>query len=119
MRDPLAGLDFGEDSPDEFGRDTGDGLTLDYKGQPRAKNGQFTYGKLGGGSTKGKKAGKMKSAKARMSRKEKARVSSGILTDHPKLKPGEIKIYDYGTYQYRIFVKGPGEYDFISRIKLK
>lgn len=119
LRDPLAGLDFGGNDPGPFEQETGDGLTLDYKGQPRAKNGQFTYGKLGVGSTKGKKAGKIKSSKVKMSRKEFERVTSGFFTDHPKLKPGEIKVYAYGTYQYRIFVKGPGEYDFISRIKLK
>lgn len=90
---------------------------MDYKGRPRAKNGQFTYGKLGGGSTTGKKSGKMKSAK--MSRKEFERVSSGILTDHPKLKPGERKSYEYGFYRYHFIVKGPGEYSFLFKNKLK
>ena len=119
LRDPLAGLSFGGEESGPFEQDTEDSLTVDYKGQPRAKNGQFSYGKLGGSSTKGKKSGKIKTAKAKMGRKEFERVTSGFFTDHPKVKPGEIKVYDYGTYQYRIFVKGPGEYDFISRIKLK
>ena len=89
---------------------------MDYKGQPRAKNGQFTYGKLGGGSTKGKKAGKIK--RPGLSRKEKARVSSGILTDHPKLKPGESSYYFYGKNFYGFTVKGPGEYSFTRRIPI-
>ncbi len=119
LADPLAGLDFGADGPDELQRVTGDGLTVDYKGQPRAKNGQFTYGKLGGGSTKGKKAGKMKSAKARMGPKEFARVSSSFFTDHPTLKPGTVKYYSHGTHRYRVTVKDPGEYEFSQKKKLK
>lgn len=117
LRDPLAGLDFGNNGPGPFEQETGDGLTLDYKGQPRAKNGQFTYGKLGGGgSTTGRKSGKMKPA--RMSRKEFERVSSGILTDHPKLKPGESSYYLYGKNFYSFTVKGPGEYRFTRRMPI-
>ena len=115
LRDPLAGLDFVEEPPDNFERDTGDGLALDYKGQPRAKNGQFTYGKLGGGagSTRGQK-------RAKMGWKEKARVSSGILTDHPKLKPGTRKYrYQYGDYSYWFSVNGPGDYNFHRRNKIR
>lgn len=119
LRDPLAGLGFGGEDQDAFQRDAGDALTLDYKGQPRTKNGQFTYGKLGGGSTAGKKSGKVKTAKVKMSRKEFERVSSGILTDHPKLKPGERKSYEYGFYRYHFVVKGPGEYSFLFKNKLK
>ncbi len=118
LHDPLAGLDFGGGNVGAFERDTGDGLTLDYKGQPRAKNGRFSYGKLGGGSTAGKKSGKVKTAEARMSRKEKARVSSGILTDHPKLKPGESSYYFYGKNFYTFTVKGPGEYRFTRRMPI-
>lgn len=119
LRDPLAGLGLGGEGADPFERDTGDALTLDYKGQPRAKNGQFTYGKLGGRSTKGKKSGKIQQAKAKMSRKEFERVTSGFFTDHPKLKPGAIKMYAYGTHKYQVLVKGPGEYIFLSKSKLK
>lgn len=119
LRDPLAGIGFGGEEASPFDRETGDSLTMDYKGQPREKNGQFSCGKLGKSSTSKKKSGKIKQAKAKMSRKEFERVTSGLFTDHPELKTGEIKIYDYGTYQYRVFVKGPGEYRFISRTKLK
>lgn len=119
LRDPLAGLDFGGNDPGPFEQETGDGLTVDYKGQPRAKNGQFTYGKLGGGSTKGKKAGKIKSSKVKMSRKEFERVTSGFFTDHPSLKPGTERTYEYGVYQYRVIVKGPGNYEFKSKKRLK
>lgn len=119
LSDPLAGLDFGGNDPGPFEQETGDGLTLDYKGQPRAKNGQFTYGKLGGGgSTKGKKAGKIKSSKVKMGPKEFERVSSGILTDHPKLKLGESSYYFYGKNFYSFTVKGPGEYRFTRRMSI-
>lgn len=116
LRDPLAGLGLGGEGADPFERDTGDALTLDYKGQPRAKNGQFTYGKLGGRSTKEKKSGKI--GKKGIGPKEFERVSSGFFTDHPKLKPGTVKYYSYGTYRYRVVVKGPGEYEFTSKKKL-
>ena len=109
LRDPLAGLGFG--------LETEDALTLDYKGQPRDKHGRFTYGKLSGGSTSGGKRGKM--SPVRMGKRETARVSSGILTDHPKLKPGERRIYEYGTHRYFFVVNGPGEYSFLSKTKLK
>jgi len=111
LRDPLAGLGFG--------LETEDALTLDYKGQPRDKHGRFTYGKLsgGGGSTGTKKRGKISSQ--RMGKKEAARVSSGILTDHPKLKAGESYSYCYGKYHYKFTVNGPGDYNFYVRTRLK
>ena len=105
LRDPLAGLGFG--------LETEDALTLDYKGQPRDKHGRFTYGKLSGGSTSGGKRGKM--SPVRMGKREAARVSSGILTDHPKLKAGEVSSYLHGKYFYRFVVKGPGDYRFTER----
>lgn len=118
LRDPLAGLSFGGGNLDAFEQDTGDSLTVDYKGQPRAKNGQFSYGKLGGSSTAAKKSGKIKTAKAEMSRKEFERVTSGIFTDHPKLKPGESSYYFYGKNFYSFTVKGPGEYRFTRRMPI-
>ena len=101
-----------------FGLETGDALTLDYKGQPRDKHGRFTYGKLSGGSTSGGKRGKM--SPVRMEKQEAARVSSGILTDHPKLKAGpEQHMYAYGKYSYTFTVNGPGDYRFTKRTRLK
>ena len=117
LRDPLMGLDF-EGETDPFEQMTGDAQALDYKGQPRTKNGRFTYGKLSGTSTTSGKRGKMKSQ--RMSKKEAARVSSGILTDHPDLKPGpESHTYFYGKYGYNFSVNGPGDYLFRGRFRLK
>lgn len=114
LKDPISGLEGSVFDPFEL--PVADSLTLDYKGQPREENGRFTFGKLGG---KRKSALKKRPESAKMSKDEVRRVSSGILTDHPKLKPGERRYYDYGTYQYRIEVKGPGEYTFLSRKKLK
>ena len=113
LRDPLAGLDFGGDG-EVFAQDA---LALDYKGQPREKNGRFTHGKLKGSSTKAKKDGKIGTSK--MTAREASRVSSGILTDHPNWKPGEQHIYEYGQYSYRVRVNAPGEYHFHGRRKLK
>lgn len=83
-------------------RSKGDKLEERYAGQPRKKNGQFTFGK------------------ARLSKAERLRVSSGILTDHPKLKPGNKSYeYEYGDYIYEFSVKEPGTYIFHSRKKIK
>ena len=119
LRDPLAGLGFGGEEAGPFDRETGDGLTADYKGQPREKNGRFSHGKLGKSSTAKKKSGKIKPAKAKMGPKEFERVTSGFFTDHPMLKPGAVKYYSYGTHRYRVTVKGPGEYEFSQKKKLK
>lgn len=113
LSDPFAGLT----PPNAFEEPAGDSLTLDYKGQPRDKGGRFTYGKLNGSSGKGSTS-KGKSGKLAMSRAEKRRVSSGILTDHPNLKPGEEADYFYGRYYYRFTVEGPGEYFFTFRMKI-
>ena len=119
LRDPLAGFGFGGEEAGPFDRETGDGLTVDYKGQPREKNGRFSHGKLGKTSTAKKKSGKIKPAKARMGPKEFERVTSGFFTDHPMLKPGTERTYEYGVYQYRVKVKGPGNYEFSSKKRLK
>ena len=113
LRDPLAGLGY---ETGGIGAETGDILALDYKGQPREKNGRFTYGKLSGGSTGKKKRGKI--SPVRMSKKEIARVSSGILTDHPQLKPGDVSSYLHGKYFYKFTVKGPGDYRFTKRMPI-
>ena len=56
--------------------------------------------------------------RARIGRKEAARVSSGILTDHPEYRAGEIYSYFYGEYYYQFEVNGPGEYRFTMRMKI-
>lgn len=117
LRDPLMGLGYGEE-PEPFTQETGDAMALDYKGQPREKNGKFTYGKLNAASTTGGKRGKMKPQ--RMTKKEAARVSSGILTDHPKLTSGtDEHMYCYGLHCYWFTVNGPGDYNFLKKIRLK
>lgn len=115
LKDPLSGI---RENPVPFDVPVTDALTLDYPNQPRDDRGQFSFGKMGG---KGKSSLKKASGrgKIKMSRKEYQRVSSGILTDHPTWKPGEIRRYEYGKYQYHVEVIGPGEYNFISRKKLK
>ena len=56
----------------------------------------------------------------RLAKKEHARVTSGILTDHPRLEAdGTHRIYEYGNYQYEYSVNGPGEYIFYKRKKIK
>ncbi len=111
LKDPLSGI--GGEVSDPFEVSTAGSITLDWDGQPRDK-GRYSFGKM-----RGKPPLKKRTKSGKMSKAEAARVSSGILTDHPRLKPGDMKVYEYGTYQYRVLVKGPGEYTFISRSKLK
>ena len=122
LRDPLAGLDFGADALE---RSAQDALTLDYPGQPRDKNKRFATGKMNGGSTTSQESGSTTSQesgkikKPKLGAKERARVSSGILTDHPNLKPGDWMSYEYGRYSYYFKVIEPGTYEFHSRNMLK
>ena len=74
--------------------------------QPRDERGRFAQG----GSSMGRSA--------RIGKKEAARVSSGILTDHPEYQAGETHSYFYGDYYYQFTVSGPGEYQFIKRVKI-
>jgi len=114
LADPFAGLA----PPASFEAPTGDSLTLDYPGQPREKNGRFSHGKLGKGSTQGKKNGKIKAGK--IGKAEYKRLSSQILTDFPKLKPGST-IYNYcnRNYFYRFSVNEPGNYTFHMKLPLQ
>lgn len=114
LRDPLMGLGYGGEEPAPFEGNTRDGAVLDYKGQPREKNGRFTFGKLGGSSSTAKST----RGTLGMSKAERRRVSSGILTDHPDLNPGEKSDYFFGSYYYQFTVKGPGDYYFTQRVRI-
>lgn len=85
-------------------------LTLDYSpDQPRDENGRWTNG--GRSST---------IKKPKMSKSEFNRVSSGILTDHPKLTAGSgVHTYYYGKNVYWFSVVNPGEYVFHSKERIK
>ncbi|MBM6871220.1 hypothetical protein [Pseudoflavonifractor phocaeensis] len=118
LRDPLAGLGYEEEhgtaDAEAFDGLAQDEAVVDYKGQPREKNGRFTFGKLtGGGSTKQTSRGKLN-----MSKVERRRVSSGILTDHPNLKAGDRSDYFFGSHYYQFSVNGPGSYRFTMRIPI-
>ena len=113
LKDPMAGIGGEVFAP--FEGPAADALTLDYPGQPREEDGKFTFGKLGKGS---KSSLKKRPKGAKMSKKEAHRVSSGILTDHPTWKPGELHSYFFDSYYYTFTVKGPGEYKFSRRLKI-
>ena len=53
-----------------------------------------------------------------MSKAESGRVSSGILTDYPNLKPGDEADYFFGSYYYQFTVNEPGSYRFTARIPI-
>lgn len=57
---------------------------------------------------------------ARMSKQERARVSSAIATNFPNLKAnGDILPFRYGNYKYKFSVVEFGTYDFHEKVKLK
>ena len=119
LRDPLIGM--GYEPPESAGEETEsfewkakDSSAEDYKGQPREKNGRFTFGKLNGGSSTRPAV----RATLKMSKTELRRVSSGILTDHPDLKAGEKSDYFFDSHYYEFIVKGPGDYHFTQRIRI-
>ncbi|MBQ3391096.1 MAG: hypothetical protein IJG56_01665 [Clostridia bacterium] len=115
LKDPLAGIVGGEVS-DPFDGSATDAAAFDWHGQPREDNGRFTFGKLNR-----KPSSKLKSPRnsGRMSSKEKARVSSEILTWHPEYKAGETRSHFYKDHYYQFEVKGPGEYRFFLKEKIK
>lgn len=114
LRDPLMGLGYGGEESAPFEGNARDEAVLDYKGQPREKNGRFTFGKLGGSSSTAKST----RGTLGMSKAERRHVSSGILTDHPDLNPGEKSDYFFGSYYYQFTVKGPGDYYFTQRVRI-
>lgn len=77
---------------------------------------QLPNGRMNGSLPGGGRGGTIKPV--RMSRKEARRVSSGILTDHPNLRPGDRRYYEYGNYRYFFQVNGPGDYLFLSKKRL-
>lgn len=54
----------------------------------------------------------------RMSKVEKRRVSSGILTDHPNYEKDSAQTYEYGDYFYAFTVRGYGDYEFLAKLKI-
>lgn len=85
---------------------------MDYNPYRDPKTGRYTNGP-GKASTAGGKRGTLS-----MSSAERRRVSSGILTDHPNLQPGEISDYFFDQHYYRFVVNGPGSYRFTMRIPI-
>ena len=110
LRDPLMGLGYEEPRP--FDGDAQDAAAFDYNPYRDKKTGRYTEGPKKS-STEYTQRDKLKMSKA-----EHRKVSSGILTDHPNLKPGDISDYFYGDYFYRFSVMGPGEYKFSAKIPI-
>ena len=78
--------------------------------------------KSGGGKSKKSKSYKStkNNSRPRMSRREARIVSSGILTDHPNLKPSsKVHYYEYGDFFYGFTVNGPGGYNFHLKLDLE
>lgn len=112
LRDPLMGLGFGEENPVPFKGAAQDAVVMDYNPYRDPETGRYTNG-----------PGKISTASGKrdtlnMSKTERRRVSSGILTDYPNLKQGDKADYFFGNYYYRFTVKGPGDYNFTERIRI-
>jgi hypothetical protein len=114
LKDPLAGIVGGEVS-DPFDGTATDAAAFDWHGQPREDNRRFTFGKL---NRKPSSTLKTPRNSGRMSSKEKARVSSEILTWHPEYKAGETRSHFHKDHYYQFEVKGPGEYRFSLKMRI-
>ena len=112
LRDPLMGLELGGEGAAPFDGAARDAAAMDYNPYRDPKTGRYTNGP-GKASTAGGKRGTLS-----MSSAERRRVSSGILTDHPNLQPGEISDYFFDQHYYRFVVNGPGSYRFTMRIPI-
>ncbi len=74
---------------------------IDVRGNPNHDDkGRFTFGK------------------AKMSKAEIKRVSSGILTDHPNYKKDSTHVYEFGGHSYGFIVNGYGDYTFFAKITI-
>lgn len=107
LKDPLAGIS-GAPLPEA-------GMAMDFNPNHDPENGQFAPGGGGGGT---RKSSKKKPKQAKLGKKERQRVSSGILTDHPDFEPGSIHSYFFGDYYYQFVVEEPGSYGFTRRVKI-
>ena len=119
LRDPLMGLGYevpeGETGGEEAAPFEGaarDAAVIDYNPYRDPRTGRYTNGP-GKRSTMGSKRGTLGMSKA-----ERRRVSSGILTDHPNLQPGERSDYFFDRHYYQFIVSGPGSYRFTARIPI-
>lgn len=119
LRDPQMGLGYetleGETVAEVSGPFEGaaqDAAVMDYNPYRDPRTGRYTNGP-GNSSTAGGKHGTLGMSKA-----ERRRVSSGILTDHPYLQPGDRADYFFDQHYYRFVVNGPGSYRFTMRIPI-
>lgn len=112
LRDPLMGLGFGDGDTAPFEGAAQDAAVLDYNPYRDSKTGRYTNGP-GKTSTAGGKRDTLNMSKA-----ERHRVSSGILTDYPDLKQGDKADYFFDRYYYQFTVSGPGSYHFTIRIPI-
>ena len=85
---------------------------MDYNPYRDPKTGRYTNGP-GKTSTVGNKRDTLGMSKA-----ERRRVSSGILTDYPNLRPGDRADYFFDKHYYRFVVNGPGSYRFTMRVPI-
>lgn len=112
LRDPLMGLGYGGEEAGPFEAAAQDAAVTDYNPYRDPSTGRYTNGP-GKNSTAGTRRGTLGMSKA-----ERRRVSSGILTDHPNLQSGEKSDYFFGQYYYQFTVNSPGSYRFTARMPI-
>ena len=115
LRDPLIGLGYDvptDEEPRPFDGAAQDAAVTDYNPYRDPQTGRYTSGPTKSSTGRGKRD------KLRMSKAERRKVSSGILTDHPNLKQGEKSGYFFDKYYYGFVVNAPGSYHFIQRIPI-
>ena len=67
----------------------------------------------------GKMNGSLPSARVKMTKAERKRVSSQFVTDFPNAEKGGIYCYENGNYFYIIKVYGFGDYSFSLKVLIE
>lgn len=79
---------------------------------------QLKNGKMNGSRPNAGNSKSGKSSRPKLGKKEHARVTSAILTDHPNYQPGNIYGKFHGKHYYQFTVNGPGDYSFHRKLKI-
>lgn len=125
MRDPLAGLTYGEEAGEEsapFEETAADSLTMDYApDQPRDENGRFTSGGSSGKIKKTKYAPspQRNSSPVQLKPKAYAKLTGLMNTRFPGLEEGEIRRVFDSQNAYWIKADGYGGFQVLSKKSIK
>lgn len=129
MRDPLAGLTMDMPAGETGGEESGpfdaaaadEAVTMDYPGQPREKNGQFTSGGGHGKIKKTKYAPSPQRNRSGIQLKPKtyARLTGVLNTRYPGSQAGEVRKISDSKHTYIVRADGYGGFEVLSKKSIR